>query len=129
MKTLIAFPLADADAGAHEGFVVCEIEEAQPPSGAERVARYDEILYKAKVSFEAAMEGVKPVAEILMRKLKDIASPREVAVEFGIKANAETGAIISSISAEANFKVTLKWVYGDKPSGGGEKPSEKPAPE
>src|SRR4051812_10319490 len=117
MKNLIAFPLDPQESQPAQNFVICEIEETQPPTGVERVARYDEVFYKAKLSFEAAIDSVKPVAEILMKKLKDIASPKEVTVEFGIKVNAEAGAIISSISAEANFKVTLKWTQPDQSTG------------
>ena len=113
MKSLIAFPLGPAESDQPQTLIMCEIEEAQPSSGAERIARYDEIVYKARVSFEAAIETVRPVAEILMRKLKDMASPQEIEVEFGIKVNAEAGAIISSVSAEANFRVSLKWVQPD----------------
>lgn len=111
MKNLIAFPLGNNE---DETLVICEIEETQPLSGVERVARYDEVLYKAKVSFEAAMDNIKPVAETLIGKLKNIAvPPKEIGIEFGIKVSAEAGAIISAISAEANFTVTLKWIRPD----------------
>ncbi len=33
----------------------------------------------------------------------------EVAVEFGVKMSAETGAIIAKASGEANFKINLMW--------------------
>ena len=109
MKHLIAFPISSSEGQEPGELVILEVDEVSPPSGTERVARYDEILYQAKMSFETAVDHIKPVAEILLKKLTEI-SPNELTVEFGIKANAETGAIISSVSAEANFKVVLKWV-------------------
>jgi hypothetical protein len=30
-------------------------------------------------------------------------------VEFGVKLNAETGAVIAKAATEANFKINLKW--------------------
>lgn len=114
MKHLIAFPISNQQTNEDTQLVICEVEEVGPPAGTERVARYDEILYKAKLSFETAVDSIKPVAETLMKKLKAIGSPNEITVEFGIKANAETGAIISSVSGEANFKVVLKWTQSSK---------------
>jgi hypothetical protein len=32
-----------------------------------------------------------------------------VAVEFGVKMSAETGAVIAKASTEANFKINLSW--------------------
>jgi len=45
-----------------------------------------------------------------LQQLRSLAEPPdEVAVEFGVKMNAETGAIIAKASTEANFKINLTW--------------------
>ena len=60
-----------------------------------------EIVMKANESF---------AAEGLLDRLTSLASPPdEVEVEFGVKLNAETGAVIAKAATEANFKINLKW--------------------
>src|SRR5262249_8540167 len=64
----------------------------------------------AAESFEAALAKVRYAAEGILRQLTSLAQPPdEVAVEFGVKMNVETGAIIAKSSAEANFKINLTW--------------------
>ena len=65
---------------------------------------------KARKSFQDALSVVKPVAESIVGKFNNLSiKPEEIGVEFGIKMNAEAGAIIASSGVEANFKITLKW--------------------
>ena len=69
-----------------------------------------EIVVKAKESFETALDRVRWAAEGLLDRLTSLASPPdEVEVEFGVKLNAETGAVIAKAATEANFKINLKW--------------------
>jgi hypothetical protein len=49
-------------------------------------------------------------AEGVLHQLRSLAEPPdEVAVEFGVKMSAETGAVIAKASTEANFKISLSW--------------------
>ncbi len=75
-----------------------------------RSAREKNIVTKATKSFSDTMETIKPVAETIISKFKDVAqSPDEVSVEFGLKLQGETGAIIATAGVEANFKIALLW--------------------
>ena len=69
-----------------------------------------EIVVKANESYETALDRVRWAAESLLNRLTSLASPPdEVAIEFGVKLNAETGAVIAKAATEANFKINLKW--------------------
>jgi len=67
-------------------------------------------LAQATDTFESALEKVRTAAEGILRQLRSLAQPPdEVAVEFGVKMSAESGAIIAKASGEANFKINLTW--------------------
>jgi len=69
-----------------------------------------DVLAEASDSFEAALEKVRSAAEAILNQLRSLAQPPdEVAVEFGVKMSAETGAIIAKASGEANFKINIMW--------------------
>ena len=69
-----------------------------------------EAVVKANETFESALDRVRWAAEGLLARLTSLASPPdEVAVEFGVKLNAETGAVIAKAATEANFRINLKW--------------------
>lgn len=105
MKHLVEYPLA---AG---GSVLVEVEEAEG-EGFVRAAR-GEIATKASQTFEEAIEAVKPAILSVIAKLRELSSPGEIGVEFGIKLGAKAGAFFSSADAEATFKVTLTWKRGE----------------
>lgn len=59
------------------------------------------------------MEKVEPMASLIVNKLRNLNEPAdEVEVKFGLKLNAEAGAIIALAGAEANYEITLKWKRG-----------------
>jgi len=105
MKRLIEFPL---EAG---GSIVIEVDEPEPEGGVVRVARPGEVAEQARETFEAALERLKPASNAIIGKLRSLSDPPdEVVVEFGLKMNAQIGAVvIASAGAEANYKVTLTW--------------------
>lgn len=77
-----------------------------------------EIVVKANESFETALDRVRWAAEGLLARLTSLASPPdEVAVEFGVKLNAETGAVIAKAATEANFRINLKWTRASSNGG------------
>ena len=64
----------------------------------------------AQQEFKKALEHIKPATDELLSTLTNlIERPKEISVEFGIKVSGSLGAIIAKSSAEANFKVALKW--------------------
>jgi hypothetical protein len=86
---------------------VTEPEEGQEGTG--RAGRLEKVQQLSQQAFEKAMAQLKPIAQTVMGTLKELNNPSEVAVEFGVKLSAETGVIIASAQAEANFKISLKW--------------------
>lgn len=90
--------------------------ETEPPTSNDtvvRVSKAGEIIDQTQVQLEAALAKMKPVTSAIIATLKEpINAPDEVAVEFGIKLNAEANVIISSTAVEGNFKVSLKWKKG-----------------
>jgi len=104
MKRLIEFPLQDG------GAIVVEVDEPAPKGGVVRAARPGEIAARAGQTFEDTLEKIKPAAQAIIAKLRGLSDPPdEIGVEFGVKLSAEAGAFVASASAEANYKVTLKW--------------------
>ena len=73
------------------------------------------MIAKAQITFEQALDKVKPAASAIIRKLRSLHdSPDEIEVEFGLKLSAELGAIVASTHIDANYSVTLKWKREEK---------------
>ena len=105
MKKLVEFPLEDG------GAMMVEVDEPEHAGRTLGVSRGGEkTVEKANQSFESALDKVKPTANAVISKLRDLVDPPdEISVEFGLKLGAETGAILASAAIEANYKVTLTW--------------------
>ncbi|BAY87688.1 hypothetical protein NIES267_72120 (plasmid) [Calothrix parasitica NIES-267] len=102
MKHIIEFPLDDGDS------VLIEVDEAA--STDDRISIGEQVSQTAQQSFESALEKVKPVADTIMSKVRNLNDPAdEVEVQFGIKMSAELGAVIASGNAEVNYQINLKW--------------------
>ncbi len=103
MRRLIEFPLEDGTS------LLVEVEEMEKP-GVVPAAREEGVPERARQTFEAALEKVRPAAEAVVRKLRSLSDPPDqVEVEFGLKLSAEAGAFLAAASTEANYKVTLTW--------------------
>jgi hypothetical protein len=64
----------------------------------------------AELSFEQALDRVRPAADALIARLRTLATrPDEVEVTFGLRMSARAGAVIAVSGAEANFTVALRW--------------------
>jgi hypothetical protein len=103
MKDLIKFPLESG------GFVFVEMEGGEAErSGLVKAGRG--LPDEAAQSFEAAINGLSPIASSIVSKLINISHPPdEAAVEFGLTLKADSGFIITKVGGEANFKINLKW--------------------
>lgn len=102
MKHLVEYPLEEG------GSIVVEVDEPESV-GTVRAAR-DDVIVKAKQTFEDALNGVLPVTKGLVDKLRSIGNkPDEIEVSFGVCLNTAVGAVIASASAQANFSVTMHW--------------------
>jgi hypothetical protein len=72
--------------------------------------RPGEVPEKAKEKFEEALDKVRPIVDTLFNKIKELAeSPDKVEVEFGVKMNAEFGAVVASAGLGTHYTVTLTW--------------------
>jgi hypothetical protein len=107
MARLAKFVLPDGSS------IVAEVDDESVSSS--RIMRggavaSSEIVVKANETFESALDRVRWAAEGLLDRLTSLARPPdELEVEFGVKLNAETGAVIAKAATEANFKINLKW--------------------
>ncbi len=104
MKQLVEFKL---DGGA----IMVEVESPEAEGGAIRAGRKPgEIYYEATQTFEQALEKIQAATEKAVQKLRDLSThPDEVEMEFGFNLSAQFGAVIASATAEANYRVTLRW--------------------
>jgi len=104
MKKVAEFAMQDG------GVILVEADSLEPAGPTMRGLAPAEIIEKASENFETALGKIRPVAEVIIRNLRDLTqAPDSVKVEFGVKLNASAGAVIAAAAAEANFKVTLTW--------------------
>jgi len=103
MKHLIQFELEDGSP------VYVEVEDESGKEGWQRASRGEGAAERAGQLFTAAIARLRPAAEAVLQAFRELNTPDEINLEFGIKFNASAGAIIASVDSEAVFKVTLKW--------------------
>ena len=102
MKHIVQFELTDGSP------VYVEIDE-QDDTTHRRVSVGGDAIEKAKDRFVDAINKVKPAAEAVLLSFRELQTPDEITLEFGIKLNGKIGALIAAVDSEANFKVSLKW--------------------
>jgi hypothetical protein len=104
MAVYIKFALEDG------GTVLVQVREEEEGVVKTGLAKPGEVVENAKISFERALDGVKPMANLMLSKLRELVNPPdEIEVEFGINLSAEVGAVVATAAAEANYSVTLTW--------------------
>ena len=69
----------------------------------------DEEDSQAERRFTQAIRAIAPVGNALLTTLKDINTPDEIKLEFGLTFGAATGVIFTSVESEASFKVSITW--------------------
>lgn len=91
------------------------VPEPQDDTAIEEVAgratRVYQVAEGAAGSFEQAIATMQPVVNAVIERLKKglITPADEVEVKFGLSLSADLGAIFSSVGADVNFEITLKW--------------------
>jgi hypothetical protein len=105
MKELVEFALAGGDV------ILVEVDAATSGRSQMRgLTQPQAIVEKAQVSFDQALDKLKPAAATIISKLRSLAEcPDEISVEFGIKLHATVGAVVASGGVEANYAVRLVW--------------------
>jgi hypothetical protein len=74
------------------------------------VSRGGDVLQSATASFGSALRHVRTAADEALTTLREMdARPDGVELEFGVKLNAEAGAVIARTGAEGHFKIKLTW--------------------
>ena len=108
MKQLVEFQLEDGST------VVFETDEqpTPPAPGTQRISRSgpEAEVQKAQQHFEQAAARIRPAAQVVLDALREMNSPKEIGLEFGVKFSAKAGVVIASADSEVNFKVSVKWV-------------------
>ncbi len=106
MKRLVKFTLEDGS------IILIEAEETEVEGEMIRVSSQStsrEIVNISNKTFEESLGIVKPVANTVLNKLKDLSKqPEEVQVSFGISMDLKAGMFIAA-GTGANFNVTLTW--------------------
>ena len=101
-KQIVQFDLADGSP------VYVEVEERNA-AGVQRVGRGEEAIIKAQDRFVEALDKIRPAAEAVLTTFRELNTPDEINLEFGVKLSGTLGALFASVDSEATFKVSLKW--------------------
>jgi hypothetical protein len=102
MTQLVRFDLEDGRS------LLVEVDDDEP--GIERASRLNDLAVQASVSLQSALEDVRSAANVAIEKLQSLAQePDEVEIEFGIRLNAQAGAVIAKTEAEGHLKVRITW--------------------
>lgn len=95
------------DTGDGDGIVV---EIAENDAGFLRAASADGSVARAAATFDGALRDVARAADSALRTFRDgPLKPDAVELEFGIKLNAEVGAVIAKSALEGHLAVKLSW--------------------
>ena len=93
--------------------IYVEVEDSA--GGMQRVGRGGGDEEKTAGKFQEAINQVRPAAEAVLNSLREMNTPDEIGMEFGIKFSAKFGtAILASVDGETTFKVSLKWTNPKK---------------
>ncbi len=104
MKRLVHFTLE-----GEERLITAEVDVTERP-GIDKAGASEKAVIMAAHSFQKAIDTIRPIAEAISSKMSDLShSPDKVEIEFGLKLNAELGAIIASTSGEGNITLKLSW--------------------
>ena len=96
--------------------------EFAPASGVRSVSRspkemLEESIENSKKAIERAMKSMRGMAKKTMRTIREIPisdRPNTISVSFGLKLDAEAGAVVAKAGAEAALNVTMTWTHTDK---------------
>jgi NTP-dependent ternary system trypsin peptidase co-occuring protein len=109
VSELMSFPL-DA-----ENSVLVEVDLDQPEIGP--VSRTGDLIKSATTSFDGALAHVRQAASIALSNFRDMdVRPDEVQVDFGVKLNAQAGAVIAKTGVDGHLKITLTWRRTEDPA-------------
>jgi hypothetical protein len=86
-----------------------DYEEVRKAAGPGSVAKPGETaVAKLDTSLEVALAQARPAAEAVIDTFHDL-GPDVVEAEFGLRVDAEAGAVFAKAGAGAHFTIKLKW--------------------
>lgn len=89
------------------GSVLVEVDSAP---GVQRISKHGKALLDAKSTFEDALQDVRHAAGAALGQFQAMTErPSEVQITFGIKIDAQLGAVVAKTGLEGHFEVTLTW--------------------
>ena len=99
---LVRFPLVEG------GSILVEVDERPGISQASRSST--RVLQEARATFEQAVASVRDAAASALAQFTSMTrAPDEVELKFGLKLDAEVGAVIARTGVQGQFEVKLKW--------------------
>jgi hypothetical protein len=108
MKKLIEFEL-----DGQPVYVEAEVSEAE---GVRLVSQGgNDEPEKAAARFTEAVARIKPAAEVVLNAFREMNTPDEIGLEFGLNFSAKAGVVFASADSSATFKVSLKWKNDHQP--------------
>jgi hypothetical protein len=97
-----------AEAQTADGTVTFDIDDVTGV-GPERVSRNgDTVVAKLDESLDQALASARPAAEAVVNSFRAL-SPNAIAVEFGLRVDAQAGAVFAKAGVGAHFTITLNW--------------------
>jgi Trypsin-co-occurring domain 1 len=98
---LARFDLADG------GTVLVEVD---PAAGVTRVGRQGDVIRVVGQTFDGALARVRDAATAALAQFQEMArQPDEVEIKFGVKLDAEVGAVIAKTGVTGQLEVKLTW--------------------
>lgn len=101
--------------GDRELFIETDMSAKNTPSTGKLISKSKEAgsIFESNKQFTEIAQSIAPVANTILDSLKDINSPKEIQLEFGVKLDVASNVVIAKASTAANFKITLKWENKD----------------
>ncbi|HSH61574.1 MAG TPA: CU044_2847 family protein [Acidimicrobiales bacterium] len=84
--------------------VYFEVDEV--PAGPERISRGGHVMAELDTRLTEALGRIRPAAQAIVAALSAL-QPAQVTIEFGLKLDAELGAIVAKTGVSGHFTVTL----------------------
>ena len=84
--------------------------EVDDEPGVSRAGRTGRVLRDAHATFEKALADVRDAASTALDQFRSMGrQPDEVELKFGVKLDAEAGAVIATTGVQGQFEIKLRW--------------------
>jgi len=77
----------------------------------------EESVENSRKAIDRAMKSIRGMAKRTVKTIKEIPvseRPNTISVSFGLKLDAEAGAVVAKAGTEASINVTMTWTHTDK---------------